>query len=668
MIDPLEESHIQPSSVDLRVDRYFRVFRNDTTPYIDPKRPQEDLTELVEVADGKAFILHPGEFVLGSTLEVVTLPDDLVARLEGKSSLGRLGLLIHSSLPGSEPVVVSYGGRVEVLPIETVVRKGITGSVAAFDPETLQTAFLPITGWFEGPPDRIFEVKLASGRSVRVTAGHNLFTLDRDGTVRKVRTGELRPNDMVAVPRMLPSPGLADPVIDLRDFVPEADERWLMVEGPTVAAAFDELDLAGLLRDCAYGLHVGFYRERQQVPFRIARLAGDLVARLGSEDRLRGRGARRGLPVRIPLDPELAWFIGLYVAEGYRRRNQVVVSNTDAAILDRAEAVLNRLGQTVYRSEGISITCTSQVLSALLGWIGTGGMAPAKRLPAGFLGWPRHLLDALFEGLMDGDGSYDEIRDSYWTSSPGLKDDMLLLAQRMGRPSAAYRRERAGTVGLYQVAFPHRRHKLGQSVPLPNELLIAIRNEVGLSQKDAARMAGFKWPTDLNNIERRRGRDAVRLPTLERLRDAYAIAGTASGQRLLDRLVDGDVAWDRVLEVRDTGEVETIFDLEVRPEGRHIENFVAGSGGVFVSNTAGFVDAGFSGHLTLELSNVANLPIAIYPGMKIGQISFIRMDAPAERPYGSRETGSKYQGQRGPTPSRYYLNFAGEDEGADDQQ
>jgi dCTP deaminase len=97
VIEPLDERDIQPSSVDLRVDRYFRVFRNDTTPYIDPKLPHEDLTELVEVADGNAFILHPGEFVLGSTLERVALPDDLVARLEGKSSLGRLGLLIHST-------------------------------------------------------------------------------------------------------------------------------------------------------------------------------------------------------------------------------------------------------------------------------------------------------------------------------------------------------------------------------------------------------------------------------------------------------------------------------------------------------------------------------------------------------------------------------------------
>jgi dCTP deaminase len=97
LIEPLDVRDVQPSSVDLHIDRYFRVFRNDTTPYIDPKESQEDLTEIVEVDDAGSFILHPGEFVLGSTLERVRLPDDLVARLEGKSSLGRLGLLIHST-------------------------------------------------------------------------------------------------------------------------------------------------------------------------------------------------------------------------------------------------------------------------------------------------------------------------------------------------------------------------------------------------------------------------------------------------------------------------------------------------------------------------------------------------------------------------------------------
>ena len=97
VIEPLEEGCIQPSSVDLRVSNLFRVFRNDHTPYIDPKQAQEDLTELVEVDREGVFMLHPGEFVLGSTQERVGLPDDLVARLEGKSSLGRLGLLIHST-------------------------------------------------------------------------------------------------------------------------------------------------------------------------------------------------------------------------------------------------------------------------------------------------------------------------------------------------------------------------------------------------------------------------------------------------------------------------------------------------------------------------------------------------------------------------------------------
>jgi dCTP deaminase len=97
VIDPFDASLVQPSSVDVRVDNRFRVFQNSRYPYIDVRQPMEDLTELVEVEGDEPFILHPGEFVLGQTLERVTLPNDLVARLEGKSSLGRLGLLIHST-------------------------------------------------------------------------------------------------------------------------------------------------------------------------------------------------------------------------------------------------------------------------------------------------------------------------------------------------------------------------------------------------------------------------------------------------------------------------------------------------------------------------------------------------------------------------------------------
>ncbi len=102
-IDPYDPACLQPSSVDLHLDRHFRVFRNNRYAFIDVRQPQPDLTELLTIADDEPFILHPGEFVLGQTVEWVELSDDLVARLEGKSSLGRLGLLIHSTAGYVDP-------------------------------------------------------------------------------------------------------------------------------------------------------------------------------------------------------------------------------------------------------------------------------------------------------------------------------------------------------------------------------------------------------------------------------------------------------------------------------------------------------------------------------------------------------------------------------------
>lgn len=132
-INPFDLSCIQPSSVDLRVDRQFRVFRNSRYPYIDVKQQQEDLTELIEVADDEPFFLHPREFALGSTLERVTLPDDLVARLEGKSSLGRLGLLIHSTAgfidPGFDGFITLELSNVSNLPI-TIYPKMKIGQIS----------------------------------------------------------------------------------------------------------------------------------------------------------------------------------------------------------------------------------------------------------------------------------------------------------------------------------------------------------------------------------------------------------------------------------------------------------------------------------------------------------------------------------------------------------
>ena len=124
VVEPWDDALVQPSSVDVRLDRYFRVFNNSQYTHIDPSQQQDELTTLVEPKGDDPFVLHPGEFVLGSTLEVVTLPDDLAGRLEGKSSLGRLGLLTHSTAGFIDP--------------------GFTGHITL---ELSNVANLPITLW-----------------------------------------------------------------------------------------------------------------------------------------------------------------------------------------------------------------------------------------------------------------------------------------------------------------------------------------------------------------------------------------------------------------------------------------------------------------------------------------------------------------------------------------
>ncbi|WP_040159707.1 dCTP deaminase [Mobilicoccus massiliensis] len=121
-LDPYDAGMVQPSSIDVRLDRFFRLFDNHKYPYIDPAEEQPDLTRLVEVEHGEAFVLHPGEFVLGSTYENVCLPDDVAARVEGKSSLGRLGLLTHATAgfvdPGFDGHVTLELSNVATLPIK----------------------------------------------------------------------------------------------------------------------------------------------------------------------------------------------------------------------------------------------------------------------------------------------------------------------------------------------------------------------------------------------------------------------------------------------------------------------------------------------------------------------------------------------------------------------
>ena len=164
IIEPFDEALLQPSSVDVRVANEFRVFHNNRRGYIDVREANDDLTEIVTIPDGEAFMLHPGEFVLGSTLERVALPDDLVARLEGKSSLGRLGLLIHSTAgyidPGFDGTITLELSNVARLPISIYPGMAIG-----------QISYLQMTT----PVDRPYRGKYQGQRGPTASAFHREF-------------------------------------------------------------------------------------------------------------------------------------------------------------------------------------------------------------------------------------------------------------------------------------------------------------------------------------------------------------------------------------------------------------------------------------------------------------------------------------------------------------
>ncbi len=428
VIEPLDEASVQPSSVDLHVDRYFRVFRNHTMGYIDVKENQEDLTELVEIGEEAVFILHPGEFVLGSTSERVQLPDDLVARLEGKA------------LALDTPVPTPSGWR---------VMADLRVGDEVFDERGRPTRVVAATASMIDRPCR--EVVFSDGTTIVADVRHQWLTCDKNGRRHGRRRWTVRTTDEIA--------------------------ETLMAGG----------------------------RRNHQVP-----LTGPVE-----------------YPERdLPIDPYVQ---GVYLAEG-------------------------------------AVGATSLSPEYLIA-------APGQRR-------------ALLQGLMDGGGRVAAGRCELTNTDEGLVDAVVELAASLG--------------------------------------LCPVKTK------------------------------------------ARAIVdGVESGPTYRVSFTPDRSAYRTICAVREVPSVPVRCIEVASPSGLFLvsrafiptHNSSLGRLGLLIHSTAGFVDAGWNGHLTLELSNVANLPITLYPGMKIGQISFLQMTTAADNPYGSTTTGSKYQGQRGPTPSRYFENF-----------
>ena len=469
-LTPYDEAMVQPSSIDVRLDRYFRVFQNHRYTHIDPAIAQDDLTAMVEPHGDEPFILHPGEFVLGSTLEVITLGGDLASRLEGKA------LALDTEVP---------------TPWGWTTMEHLEISDEVFDEAGQSTTVVATTEPMRERP--CFRVLLSDGSSVVADAAHQWVT--RTKSERSAgRPGRIRTTAELAA--------------TLR-----AGREWN-----------HHLPLAGAVS----------YSDRDD----------------------------------LPIDP---YVLGRWLGDG----------TTTCATVTSADNGLN----STLRREG------------LLG---------DKHVPLPYLTSGQDQRLALLQGLMDSDGYSDEVgRCEFVSTVEHLSDAVLELAASLGlRPVKRKKRATLGGVECspaYQVKFtPH-------------------------------------------------------LPVF-RL------------QRNFDRLADKQ----RQTRFRAVVDVQPMQSVPVRciqvsaPSGMFLvtRNFVPthnsslGRLGLLTHSTAGFIDPGFSGHVTLELSNVANLPIKLHPGMKIGQICVLQLSSPAEHPYGSSLYGSRYQDQRGPTPSRSHLRFS----------
>ncbi len=517
-ITPYDEQMVQPSSIDVRLDRYFRVFANHRYTHIDPAVPQDDLTELVEPDGDEPFVLHPGEFVLGSTLEVVSLADDLAARLEGKA------LALDTEVP---------------TPWGWTTLEHLEVGDEVFDEAGAPATVVAATEVMERRP--CYEVLLSDGSRFVADAAHQWATTTKAERVRR-RYGQT-----------------------------------------SLARARTTAELAASLRAGAEWNH--------HLP-----LAGP--AQYADRDDL-------------SVDP---YVLGIWLGDGTTA--SATMTTADEQVVEEVRAAGHLVHRTAapygWRVGGRPEDCRRDGAERYAPDAGLDSVLRAERL-LGDKHVPEHYLTAgcdqrlaLLQGLMDSVGYVDRVgRCEFVSTLEHLADAVVELAASLGlRP--VKRKEPVTLRGVeqapaYQVTF------------VPHLPVFRLRRKL-----------------DRLTVTRRQSR------------------------------------FRAVVAVRPVPSVPVRCIQVSAPSGLFLvgrtyvptHNSSLGRLGLLTHSTAGFIDPGFSGHVTLELSNVANLPIRLYPGMKIGQVCVLPLSSPAEHPYGAERYGSRYQGQRGPTASRSYLRFS----------
>jgi deoxycytidine triphosphate deaminase len=515
-IRPYDPADLQPSSVDLHLDRSFRVFRNNRYAFIDVRAPQPDLTELLTSADDEPFILHPGEFVLGQTLEWVELPVDLVARLEGKA------LALDTPVP-------TPGGWRTMGDLEP-------GDVV-FDEMGAPTTIVDATQPMIGRPCR--EVTFSDGTRVIADAAHQWVTIDKNGRRDGRQRAEIRTTDEIA--------------------------RTIRVNGEMN----HHVPLAGPV----------------QYPTRLD----------------------------LPIEP---YTLGAWLGDG--TTTAAAITSVDEEILEQISGEGYPVRRLAYAPHLYSIGATGRTRDAVTGRYERNGtlssrlrnlgMREGKYVPRAYLEAGVGQRLALLQGLMDTDGYVDDIagRCEFVSINEGLADAVVELAASLGfRPIKSEGRAMLNGVDhgpKYRIKFT------------PDRPVFRLGRKLARQKAANARFHRF------------RAIDVVR------------------------EVASVPVRCIQVASPRGVFLVSRSFIPT--------HNSSLGRLGLLIHSTAGYVDPGWKGNLTLELSNVANLPIALYYGMKIGQISFFKMSSPVDRPYGSKDLGSKYQGQSEPTASAFHRDFA----------
>lgn len=514
-VDPYDEAMLQPSSIDIRLDRFFRVFVNTKYTHIDPAQQQDELTSLVEPEGDNPFVLHPGEFVLGGTFERVSLPDDLAGRLEGKA------------LALDTPTPTSRGWK-------TMGELRVGDEV--FGADGKPTAVVATTEPMLGRP--CYEVFFSDGQAIVADAAHQWLT-----TTKSTR----------------------------KRYQPAA-----------VRTTVEIADSLRVRKECNHHVPLAAPVCYPEQP--------------------------------VPVDP---YTLGIWLGDGTTSCAEVTVGAGDEQILDQigwAGYSVWSVGRRKFRIGGFARghvgrqrdSATGRFLpdeswSSMLRGLGLLG---DKHVPEIYLRSSAPQRLALLQGLMDSDGYIDTTgRCEFVSTRECLSDAVLELAASLGlRPVKRKKR-----VTLYGV-------------------------EHGVAYQ-------VKFTPHLN---------VFRL------------------ERKLARLKDGPLQRARsIVDVRAVPSQPVRCVQVAAEDGLFLagptfiptHNSSLGRLGLLTHSTAGFIDPGFTGHITLELSNVANLPITLWPGMKIGQLCLFRLSSPSEHPYGSAQAGSRYQGQRGPTPSRAYRNF-----------